>query len=333
MKIAVLGAGSWGTTLGLMLVKLGHRVTLWEFRPDAARRMEEERENREFLAGYPFPAELTVTSRADEAVFDARVCFLVVPSHAMRSTVERLTEGFPHDCTVVSATKGIEEGTLMRMSEVVADVWGKRFDPGRFVCLAGPSHAEEVVVGLPTSIVAASPLIETARSVQQLLSGERFRVYAHDDLVGVELGGSLKNVIAIAAGIADGLGFGDNTKGALLTRGMVEICRLGIKLGGQPPTFAGLSGVGDLITTCCSRHSRNRYVGEQIGRGKKLKEILAEMVQIAEGVRTTASAWALAQREGVEMPITEQVYRVLFEDADPLKATTELMTRKLKLED
>lgn len=221
----------------------------------------------------------------------------------------------------------------MRLSEVMADVWGDRFSLDRFVCLTGPSHAEEVSTGLPTTVIAASPNMKTAHLVQNLMSGERFRVYAMYDLVGAELGGSLKNVIAIAAGIADGCGFGDNAKGALLTRGATEMSRLGVRLGGRQETFTGLSGIGDLITTCISRHSRNRYVGEQIGRGKKLKDVLDEMQQVAEGVRTTASAYALSQREMVEMPITEQVYRVLFEDVDPLQATVELMTRKLKVED
>lgn len=332
-KVAVLGAGSWGTTLALMLARLGKRVTLWEFRPDAVNRMERERENKEFLPGHPFPPQLDLTADIHEATAGAEFILFVVPSHGMRGTVARLTDGPPPDCAVISATKGVEQESLMRMSEVLADVWGERFDSRLFAALSGPSHAEEVVMGLPTSAVAASSDLEMARRVQALLSGERFRAYSSDDVVGVELGGSLKNVVAIAAGIADGLGFGDNTKGAILTRGLAEITRLGVKLGGKPATFAGLSGMGDLITTCCSRHSRNRYVGEQIGKGRKLQEILSSMVMVAEGVRTTASAWVLAQRESVEMPITGQVHRILFEEMDPLKATLELMTRRLKVED
>ena len=306
---------------------------MWEFRPDAVNRMREDRENKEFLPGHPFPDNLAVTEIIDEAVNGADVCLIVVPSHAMRSTVLQLAKGVPADCVVVSATKGIEEKSLMRMSEVIADVWGDHFNPDQFAALSGPSHAEEVVIGLPTAVVAASTNLKTALYLQDVYSGEKFRVYALNDLVGVELGGSLKNVIAIAAGIADGLGFGDNTKGAILTRGLAEISRLGVKLGGNPATFAGLSGMGDLITTCCSTHSRNRYVGEQIGRGRKLKDILDDMVMVAEGVRTTASAFDLSRRERIDMPITEQVYRVLFEGVDPLQATIELMTRKLKVED
>ena len=333
MRIGVLGAGSWGTTLALMLVKAGHKVKMWEFRPDAARRLEIERENKEFLPGHPFLPELGVSDDISDVVEGIDLCLIAVPSHAMRSTIKRLPDGFPPGCLVVSATKGLEEGTLMRMSQVINNTWGDKLPLDRFTCLSGPSHAEEVVLGLPTSVVAASVNIKAAREVQRLFSSERFRVYAHVDLTGVELGGSLKNVIAIASGIVAGLNFGDNTLGALLTRGLAEISRLGQALGGRASTFAGLSGMGDLITTCCSRHSRNRYVGEQIGKGRTLKDVLAGMVMVAEGVRTTSSACKLAERENVEMPISKQVYRILFEDADPLKATIELMTRKLKIED
>jgi len=331
MRAGILGAGSWGTTLSVMLAKRGWEVKLWDFRPGAAARMQAERENKEFLPGYELPPNVEVTSDVNAAVADAELCLLVVPSHVMRDVLKRLPK-MPIG-VVVSATKGIEEGTLMRMSEVAADVWRESFDVGRYICLSGPSHAEEVVVGLPTTVVAASTNLDVARRVQDMLSGERFRVYAHDDLVGVELGGALKNVIAIAAGMAAGLGFGDNTMGAILTRGMAEMSRLGVALGGRPATFSGLSGMGDLITTCCSRHSRNRFVGEQLGKGRKLPEILSGMVQVAEGIRTTRSANELAQRAGVVMPITQQVHRILFEDADPLQATTELMTRRLKVED
>lgn len=333
MRVAVLGAGSWGTTLALHLVRLGHQACMWEFRPDAAYRLEVDRENIEFLPGHQFPPGLQVTDNPREALKGAEICLFVVPSHAVRTTARRVKDSIPDNILVISATKGIEEGSLMRMSQVIADVWGDRFKQENFISLTGPSHAEEVVLGQPTSVVSASIEIETARTIQNLLSSERFRVYAHDDLIGAEIGGSLKNVIAIAAGISSGLGFGDNTLGALLTRGSAEISRLGQKLGGNASTFAGLSGMGDLITTCCSRHSRNRYVGEQIGKGRRLQEILDGMVMVAEGVKTTASAWALAQREGIVMPITEQVHSILFENADPMKATIELMTRRLKLED
>lgn len=334
MKIAVLGAGSWGTTLALHAARTGSdEVRLWEFRPDAVRIMEQDRENKEFLPGHVFPESLRVTDDIEWAVADVDVCLSVVPTHAVRETLKRILQGLSERCIFVSATKGIEQVTLMRVSEIVMDVWQDEFSLERFVCLTGPSHAEEVSIGLPTTVVTASVNLKNAKFVQELLSTERFRIYSINDLIGAELGGSLKNVIAVAAGIGDGLGFGDNVKGALLTRGSAEMSRLGVKLGGRQETFAGLTGIGDLITTCCSRHSRNRYLGEQIGKGRKLKDILAEMHMVAEGVRTTESTWALAQREQIEMPITEQVYRILFEDADPLQATTELMTRKLKVED
>lgn len=333
MNIGILGAGSWGTTLALLLARDKHEIMLWEFRPDAVEKLRIDRENLEFLPGQPFPDNLRVTADIEEAVSGAGACLIVVPSHAVRPTMKLLGNSLPSSCLVLCAAKGIEENSLMRMSQVVADTLGESFDPANFVTISGPSHAEEVVIGLPTSIVAASESIESATYVQNLMSSRMFRVYATDDLVGVELGGSLKNVIAIGTGISAGLGFGDNTMGAILTRGLAEMTRLGEQLGGRPSTFAGLSGMGDLITTCCSRHSRNRHVGEQIGKGHKLKEILAEMKMVAEGVRTTNSAWQLAKRELIEVPITEQVYRILFEDADPFEATVELMTRKLKKED
>ncbi len=333
MKVAVLGAGSWGTTLALLLTRNVRAVHIWEFRSDAVRRMQKDRENKEFLPGKSFPNNLNITDDIEEAVHDAHICLSVIPSHAVRPTAEKLKHGLPKDCYLVSATKGIEQHSLMRVSQIYQDVWKDEFNLDNFACLSGPSHAEEVSIGLPTTVVAASTNIKTAKRIQKLISTERFRVYATDDLIGVELGGSLKNVIAIAAGISAGLNFGDNTLGALLTRGLAEMSRLAQKLGARPATLAGLSGMGDLVTTCCSRHSRNRFVGEQLGKGKKLADILAEMRMVAEGVNTTASAQELSKRESIEMPITNQAYRVLFEDADPLLATTELMLRSLKVED
>lgn len=332
MKVAVLGAGSWGTTLALLLTRNTSTVMIWEFRPQAVKLMKFQRENREFLPGKPFPGNLLVTDKIEEAIEGADIILSVIPSHAVRPTAE-LIKTPPKGSIIISASKGIEQNSVMRLSEVFADVWKDKFNLGNFACLSGPSHAEEVSIGVPTSVVVASTNLETAHKVQLLMSSERFRIYATDDLIGCELGGSLKNVIAIAAGISSGLGFGDNTLGAILTRGLAEISRLGEHLGGKAATFAGLTGMGDLITTCCSKHSRNRYVGEQIGKGRKLQSILDEMHMVAEGVKTTASAWALAQREGIEMPITQQVNRILFEDADPLQATIDLMTRKLKIED
>ncbi len=333
MKVAVLGAGSWGTTLSLLLTRNVRTVQMWEFRPEAVRKMRADRENKEFLPGIPFPGNLDVTDDIREAVSGAEICISAVPSHAVRGTAERLAEGLSDNCLLVSASKGIEQGSLMRISEIFADVWKERFDPQRYASLSGPSHAEEVSIGLPTSVVVASTNLQTARRVQELVSSERFRAYSTDDLIGVELGGSMKNVVAIAAGISAGLGFGDNTLGALLTRGLAEMTRLAKKLGARSSTLAGLSGMGDLITTCCSRHSRNRHVGVELGRGKRLDDILAGMHMVAEGVRTTASVYALSQRENIVMPITQQTYRILFENANPLEATTDLMIRSLKMED
>jgi len=330
--IAVLGAGGWGTTLALLLDGKGYAVRLWEYRRLAAERLQLERENVEFLPGIPLPESILIHYDAEKCLEGVSVVLLAIPSQFVRSALKNLVAYVPANAIIVNAAKGIEEETLKRPSEVVADLIPEALHD-RYVALSGPSHAEEVSRGIPTSVVAAGLSLETAQIVQELFFTPAFRVYASQDLVGVELGGALKNIIAIATGIADGLGFGDNTKGALLTRGLAEISRLGVKMGGQPRTFAGLSGMGDLITTCMSRHSRNRYVGEQVGKGKSLREVLMGMSMVAEGVSTTRSARALAHREGVPMPITEAAYTVLFEGKNPRQAVTELMTRDLKVED
>jgi glycerol-3-phosphate dehydrogenase (NAD(P)+) len=330
--IALMGAGSWGTALALLLAGKGHDVRLWEFRKEAAARLQKDRENKEFLPGVLFHESILVHWVASRCLVDAEAVVLAIPSQFVRSALAGFAESIPPRAIIVSAAKGIEEGTMKRPSQVVQDLLPFAF-PDRYVALSGPSHAEEVSRGIPTTVVAASSSLETARIVQEIFFTPTFRVYASQDMAGVELGGALKNVIALATGICDGLGFGDNTKGALLTRGLAEISRLGIKLGGQPRTFAGLSGMGDLITTCMSRHSRNRYVGEQVGKGKTLDAVLAGMTMVAEGVRTTKSTRDLARREGVPMPITEAVYDILFEGKDPRTAVTELMTRDLKVED
>lgn len=330
--VAILGAGGWGTTLALLLDGKGHEVRLWEYRREAAERLQRQRENVEFLPGIALPDSIFIHHDAGKCLQNATIIVLAIPSQFVRGAMKGIVNQIPDSAIIVNAAKGIEEETLKRPSEVVSDLIPDAL-PDRYAALSGPSHAEEVSRGIPTSVVAASPSLETAKIVQELFFTPTFRVYASQDLVGVELGAALKNIIAIATGIADGLGFGDNTKGALLTRGLAEMTRLGVKLGGQPRTFAGLSGMGDLITTCMSRHSRNRYVGEQIGRGKRLEEVLAGMSMVAEGVRTTRSARQLAQRQGVPMPITEAAYEVLFEGKDPRQAVTELMTRDLKMED
>jgi glycerol-3-phosphate dehydrogenase (NAD(P)+) len=330
-RVAVLGAGSWGTTLGLVLHGNGHEVRFWEYDPVQVERLTADRENRMFLPGVPIPADIAVTGDMREAVALSEAVVFAVPSHAVRKVARTASELIDRDARIVNVAKGIENTTLMRMSEVLAENLDRPGARG-IASLVGPSHAEEVSRGIPTTVVSASFEEETAVQVRDLFMMETLRVYTNTDLVGVELGGSLKNIIAIAAGICDGLGYGDNTKGALLTRGLAEITRLGVALGGRPETFAGLSGMGDLITTCISKHSRNRHVGEAIASGRTLEQVLDDMVMVAEGVRTTQSANELAEREGVEMPIARQMGRVLFENVDPREAIAQLMSRDPKPE-
>jgi glycerol-3-phosphate dehydrogenase (NAD(P)+) len=330
MRVTLLGAGSWGTALSIVLSDNGHDVVLWEFDADQAERVSEERTNRKFLPGIELPSSVSVTSAIDAALERAELVVFVVPSHAVRQTAQSWSEAMSASAHVVCATKGLEEKTLLRMSEVIEEVLG--MTDLHVTSLVGPSHAEEVARRIPTAIVAASLSESEAEIVQQAFMNTNLRVYTSSDITGVELGVSLKNTVAIAAGICDGLGFGDNTKGALLTRGLAEITRLGIAMGARPETFMGLSGMGDLITTAISKHSRNRYVGQEIAKGRKLTEILESMVMVAEGVRTTRAATELAKRFEVELPITEQMYQVLFENKDPQVALRELMERQPKPE-
>jgi glycerol-3-phosphate dehydrogenase (NAD(P)+) len=329
---AVLGAGSWGTTLAILLDEQGHDVRLWEYFVDRAEEIRRDHENRRFLPGIRVPRSIRITSGMDEALEGATRIVFVTPSHTMRNVARMAgaSAAFDKRAIAINAAKGLEEGTLCRMSEVLCQELPtpKR----RIVGLLGPSHAEEVSRRMPTSVVVAGTDAEILREIQSLFMTETFRVYTNTDLVGVELGVSLKNTIAIAAGICDGLGFGDNTKAALITRGLAEMKRLTCRMGGKEETLSGLAGVGDLIVTCMSRHSRNRHVGEEIGRGKKLPQILNEMVMVAEGVKTTKAAVKLASRVGVELPIAEQVHRVLFRGKDPRKAIKDLMIRKAKKE-
>jgi len=331
-RIGVLGAGSWGTALAVLLHSNGHAVAMWEFRKDAAHRLAEIRENTDFLPGVVIPADIKISSDLAEVVDEKDILLMMLPSHVVRSVGQQLSRFSLHDILVVSGSKGIENETLMRMSEVLMEtIPGLSMD--RIVVLSGPSHAEEVGQSIPTVVVAASTREASSKRIQEVFMNPSFRVYANKDVIGVELGGSLKNVIAIAAGICDGVGFGDNTKAALLDRGIVEITRLGTAMGAHHMTFAGLSGMGDLIVTCMSRHSRNRYVGEEIGKGKSLQEVLDSMVMVAEGVRTTRSAHDLSKKYDVDMPISEEVYQVLFRGKDPQKAVYDLMTRDPKMED
>lgn len=325
--VAVLGAGSWGTTLAAHLAAMGHDVRLWGNEPAELAEIDRARENRKFLAGIRLPAGVKVQPEVKAALEGAEFHLYVVPSQAMREVAGRVrasaARGIP-----VCASKGLELGTRRRMSEVLGEVLG---DPAPVV-FTGPSHAEEVAVGIPTSIVAACADESRSRAVQVLCATPRLRVYTNDDVVGCEYGGALKNVIAIAAGLCDGLGYGDNTKGALLTRGLAEISRLGVAMGGRRETFFGLTGMGDLIATAMSRHSRNRHVGERLGRGETLEQVLGAMVMVAEGVNTSRAARELGREHDVELPITEQVCAILLEGRSPREALTTLMTRDLKRE-
>lgn len=329
MDVRVIGAGTWGSALALQLHGKGHGVRMWEYDPGMVEQLNAPGREIPNLPGISLPAGIEVSGDLEHVVRGGEQVLLAVPSHALRALLQRAAAWIDDNALLIDVAKGIDQEELITLSELTArQLPGHRCD--RYVCLSGPSHAEEVSRGVPTAVVAASSNGDSAREAQALFSNERFRVYTNDDLTGVELGGSLKNVIALAAGMCDGLGFGDNTKGALMTRGMVEMSRLGTALGGRYETFWGLSGMGDLITTCSSRHSRNRHVGEEVGKGRSLEQVLAGMNMVAEGVRTTESAWRLARREAVEMPITEAVHAVLFAGAEAREEVVRLMTRSLK---
>ncbi len=324
---AILGDGAWGTAIALLLAaNPEHRVRLWSARAENARLLRERRENVRLLPGVPIPEAVHLTADVAEAAAGADLWVAAVPTVYLRSTLQPVAGALRGDRPVLSLAKGLENETFLRPTEILRQVLGVR----HVAVLSGPSHAEEVSRGLPTTVVAASADLDLARWVQQCFSTDRFRVYTNLDLIGVELGGALKNVIGIAAGISDGLSFGDNAKAALLTRGLVEMARLGVALGAEHATFFGLAGLGDLLTTCVSRHGRNRHVGQRLARGEKLPDILAGMSMVAEGVYTTRSVHEKAARMGIEMPITEQVYRVLYESKDPRAAVNDLMLREPK---
>ncbi len=331
MNIAVLGAGSWGTTLAVLLAKKGHEVRLWAHRPKFAATLSLERENRRYLKGVPFPDRLHIAPYLEELVSWSEMIVTAVPSQALRETILGFRVLDLSGKILVNVAKGIEIGTGKRMSEVLLEVL-----PGllasQVAALYGPSHAEEVSKDQPTTVVASSSSLATAEQVQEVFHTSMFRVYVNTDIVGVEIAGSVKNVIAIAAGISDGVGYGDNAKAAIITRGMAEISRLCIKFGGEAPTISGLAGIGDLVVTCLSRHSRNRYVGEEIGRGRSLDEVISQMNMIAEGVHSSRSVYELSRSVGVEMPITRAVYEMLFQQKPVQQAILDLMTRDPKQE-
>ncbi len=330
-EIAVLGAGSWGIAISTLLNYNGHKVTLWEFDPQEMERLSTQREHKQKLPGVVIPEQIEIINQLESAVIEADVLTLALPSHTVREVAKKISSMELKDPIVVNLAKGIENNSLLRMSEVLKQELPSSLHE-KITTLSGPSHAEEVARRIPTTVVVAGFKEDIAREVQRAFMTPHFRVYTNSDIIGVELGGSLKNIIAIAAGICDGMGLGDNSKGALISRGLAEIIRLGEKLGAKRETFAGLSGLGDLVTTCISKFSRNRFVGEQIGRERAMKQVEEEMTMVAEGIKTTRSAYQLSLRHRVEMPITQQIYHVLFENERPKEAMTKLMTRDPKSE-
>ncbi|MHB0947683.1 MAG: NAD(P)H-dependent glycerol-3-phosphate dehydrogenase [Gemmatimonadaceae bacterium] len=324
---AVIGAGAWGTALADLLARNGQQVRLWAYERDVVEGITTARENASFLPGVALADSLVATTALDEAVAGAQLIVFATPSHHLRRIAVQARVA-PRDAIIAVASKGIERGTLALMTDVVEEVL-----PGRaIVAISGPSFAAEVAAGQPTAIVAASRDVVAAQRVQEALSGGAFRVYTHDDVTGVELGGALKNVMAVATGIAEGAGLGFNSRAALITRGLAEMTRLGVAIGAHPLTFLGLAGVGDLVLTCTGALSRNRALGMEIGRGATLAQALAGKHTVAEGVNTTESAHALAARTGVEMPIVAMVYRVLFEGHTAERGVAELMARELRAE-
>ncbi|MCR4392599.1 MAG: NAD(P)-dependent glycerol-3-phosphate dehydrogenase [Candidatus Acetothermia bacterium] len=330
MKMTVLGGGGWGTAMARLLALRGHDTCLWVRDPARAGALARERENRKYLPGVELPASLVITSDLGQAAAHGEVFLFAVPSFAMRPIARRLAGvlGEHRPVALVSLAKGIERGTLATMSEVLAE----ELAGSPVFALSGPSHAEEVGRDEPTAVVLAGRDVDLGAKLQEALMTDRFRVYLTDDLCGVEYGATVKNVIAVAAGMCDGLGYGDNAKGALVARGLAEMVRLAVHIGARKETLFGLSGLGDLVTTCTSRHSRNRLVGERIGRGEGLGDILAGMDMVAEGVYAAQAVRALARARGVEMPITEAVYAILYEGAVPLAKVDELMGRPPKRE-
>lgn len=331
MRVAVIGAGGWGTALSIVAARAGREVRLWSRNAAVAEEINERRSNGAYLGAQAIPAGVRATADAGEALGGAGLVVLAAPSHAVRGILESLRGEFAPGAVVVSATKGVEVETGRRISQVVAEVLGEGA-AARFVCLSGPSFAQEVAAGLPAAVVAACPDEDLGRSVQLALSAPNFRVYTNTDVVGAELGGASKNVIALAAGLVAGLGLGTNSVAALVTRGLAEMTRLALAEGARPETLMGLAGLGDLVLTCTGGLSRNRRVGEELGRGRPLAEVLAGMREVAEGVRTTRAIRLLAERRGVGMPITEEVYAVLYEGKPARAAAESLMSRPLREE-
>ena len=330
-QIAVIGTGSWGTTLAVLWARHGLNVTLWARTAAEAAELNARRENIAFLPGIPFPLTLRVTHELADALSEAQIVVLVVPAQTFRANAQQLRAHVRAEQIILSATKGIEIGATLRMSEVLRAEW-PHIPAQRLGVLSGPNIAREIAAGLPAATLIAVADEAVAKAAQKILLTPTLRIYTHNDVVGVEIAGALKNVIAIAAGVADGFNVGENAKASLLTRGLAEMSRLGVALGANPLTFAGLAGMGDLICTCASRHSRNHTVGEKLAQGQSLADILAGMKMVAEGVTTTQAARQLAMQQQVEMPLVSAVYAVLFEGKSPRQIISDLMSRDAKSE-
>lgn len=331
MPIGVVGAGSWGTALANLLAEKGHPIDLWVYEPELVEEIRQTRENTLYLPGARLSNRLSPSGKLEKVVTGKKLILNVVPSHLVRSVTQSFAPFIGDKTILVSASKGIENETFLTMSQVFKDVI-PTLNRSQIAVLSGPSFAKEVVAGLPTAVSVASSNLETARKIQAVFSTPQFRAYTNDDVIGVELGGAVKNVIAMAAGIIDGLALGLNTRAALITRGQTEIRRLGLSMNANPRTFTGLAGMGDLILTCTGDLSRNHTVGKRIGQGETLDAILADMRMVAEGVKTAKSVYNLSCKLNVEMPICHAIYKVLYENLSPLKALQDLMTRNLKYE-
>ena len=330
MKICVIGDGAWGTALAINAVQNKHKVVLWGAFPEYLKQMQNTRENSKFLPGVKLPGELEFEKDISSALSGSDIIICATPTQFLRSVLKKMVGSIPENAVIVNVAKGIELNTWLRIGEIMEEELGKI----NYVDLSGPSHAEEVARGVPTAVTAAGENMEHAKKVQQALMNDRFRVYTSNDVIGLELGGAVKNVFAIAAGIIDGMQLGDNPKAAMMTRGIAEMSKFGEALGGQRSTFAGLSGIGDLIVTCTSGHSRNRHVGEELGRGKSMTEIQQEMgMVVAEGVPTAKGAYTLARKHQVETPIIDEIYHIIYDQRDVNDAIFSLMSRKAKPED
>ena len=325
--VAVIGAGSWGTTLAYLLSKKGYDVSLWVYEKDLAEEIERTRLNKVYLPDIRLPENIMISHRIDEVVNKARYILNVVPSQYTRAVFKEISPYLSNGSAIISASKGIERGTLMTISSVLKELTGHEV-----AALSGPSFAKEVMNNLPTAVTLATENRNTGILLQELFNTSTFRVYTHNDILGVEIGGALKNVIAIAAGISDSLGLGNNARASLITRGLAEITRLGVAMGAEEKTFAGLSGLGDLVLTCTSALSRNYTLGIKLGQGMKLKDILEQTISVVEGVETAESAFELSNKYNIEMPIVEQVYKIINEGKDPVLAVSDLMSRSMKPE-